>query len=184
MPDSLRFNTDRLLLRSVKLDDAKAIFSYRSDTVSNQFQGWIPKNIDEVSSFLNHGVSSTINVSGTWYQLAIVKKDDRQLIGDIGIHFLDDGGHQVEIGYTLNRNEQGKGYAAEALTNIINYLFHELNKHRIIASIDPRNEKSIRLVQRLGFRKEAHFRESLRINGEWVDDLIYAVLKKEWCERN
>jgi RimJ/RimL family protein N-acetyltransferase len=184
MPESLRIITERLLLRSVKLDDAKAIFSYRSDAVSNQFQGWIPKTVNDVSDFLKSRVSSTINVTGTWYQLAIVKKDDRQLIGDIGIHFLDEGSHQVEIGYTLHRNEQGKGYAAEALSGTINYLFHELNKHRITASIDPRNEKSIRLVERLGFRKEAHFRESLLINGEWVDDVVYAILKEEWCELN
>ena len=66
---------------------------------------------------------------------------------------------------------------------MINYLFSELNKHRIIASIDPKNINSIRLVERIGFRKEAHFIESLWINGQWVDDLVYALIEKDWESR-
>lgn len=96
------------------------------------------------------------------------------------MHFLDDEKYQVEIGFTLDKNEQGKGFASEAVKETINFLFNDLNKRRIIASIDPRNGKSIALVERLGFRKEAHFKESLLINGEWVDDVVYAVLKDEW----
>jgi len=59
-----------------------------------------------------------------------------------------------------------------------------LNKHRIIASIDPDDKNSIRLVERIGFRKEAHFVESLLINGKWVDDLIYALIEKDWNKIN
>ena len=63
---------------------------------------------------------------------------------------------------------------------LIDYLFKELNKHRIIGSIDPSNIKSINLLEKLGFRREAHFKGSILVNGEWMDDLIYAILKKEW----
>jgi len=67
---------------------------------------------------------------------------------------------------------------------VIDYLFNDLNKHRIIASIDPNNTNSIRLVERIGFRKEAHFVESLLINGKWADDLIYALIEKDWHKKN
>lgn len=117
---------------------------------------------------------------GIWSQFVIIRKENLELIGDIGVHFLASDAFQVEIGCTLNKNHQGKGYATEALTETINYLFDVLNKRRIVASIDPRNQPSISLFERLGFRKEAHFRESLFINGEWVDDLVYAILKDEW----
>lgn len=181
MADSIRIVSERVLLRTVRLDDAKSIYSYRSDAVINQYQGWIPKTLHDVENFIKNGLSATINFTGTWYQLAIIEKKNQKLIGDIGIHFLD-ADFQVEIGFTLDRHKQGKGYATEAVKALINYLFDELNKRRIIASIDPRNEKSVALVERLGFRKEAHFKESLLINGEWVDDLIYAVLKEEWLK--
>ena len=87
---------------------------------------------------------------------------------------------QVEVGCTLKKTFQGKGYATEALTAMVNYFFTILKKHRIVASIDPRNTASIRLIERLGFRKEAHFKESYFLRGEWVDDIIYAMLDKDW----
>lgn len=62
----------------------------------------------------------------------------------------------------------------------INFLFRELGKHRIICSVDPRNLKSEALLKRLGFRKEAHFKKSLFLFNEWVDDMIYALLSEEW----
>jgi RimJ/RimL family protein N-acetyltransferase len=177
---NLAMKTARLLLRPIRLDDAEAVFTYRSDLITNQYQGWIPKTIHDVYDFIEKRVTSTIDVVNTWYQLVITRKKDGELIGDIGIHFLDSDKKQVEIGYTLDKNQHGKGYATEAVTEIINYLFNELNKRRIITSMDPRNIKSIKLVERLGFRKEAHFKESIFMNGEWADDFVYAILKDEW----
>jgi len=62
----------------------------------------------------------------------------------------------------------------------IDYLFTTLNKHKITGSVDPKNIDSIRLLERLNFRKEAHYKESLLVNGEWKDDIIYGILKSEW----
>jgi len=98
----------------------------------------------------------------------------------LGIHFFDNSNKQVEIGCTLNKYFQNKGYATESMKIVIDYLFKKLNKHRIIASIDPGNKRSVQLVERIGFRKEAHFVESLLMNGKWVDDLIYALIEKDW----
>lgn len=92
----------------------------------------------------------------------------------------DSENRQVELGYTLHKDFRGMGYATEALSAIIDHLIFDLKKHRITASIDPRNMSSIRLIERLGFRKEAHFKQSLFFHGEWVDDLIYAMLAEEW----
>ena len=184
MTDDLKINTDRLFLRPINLDNVEAIFKYRSDAVSNKYQGWIPETTNDVKDFINDRVSAIIDLFDTWYQFVIIKKDDLKLIGDIGVHFLDKNDKQVEIGITLDKNFQGKGYATEALIQIINYLFTDLNKHRISTSIDPRNLKSIALVERLGFRKEAHFKESILIDGVWHDDLVYAILKEEWCKKN
>ena len=183
MKKTIELNTERLHLRPIRLSDAEAILKYRSDSVTNIYQGWIPKTIDDVIDFITNKVSLEINLSGSWYQLVIIKKDDLELIGDLGIHFLDKNNKQAELGCTLAKNHQGKGYAAEALNAVIIYLFNELDKHRIIASIDPENTKSISLFNRLGFRKEAHFKKSILINGKWTDDVIYAILKDEWIRK-
>ncbi|PLX17598.1 MAG: GNAT family N-acetyltransferase [Marinilabiliales bacterium] len=179
----LEINTDRLVLRTISIHDTEAILKYRSDDNANKYQGWIPNSIEDVFEFINKRVVPEINQPNTWHQLVIIQKDSNEIIGDIGIHFMDQEGLQVEVGFTLDKNHQGKGYATESIQKVIGYLFNILNKHRVVASVDPRNKKSIRLLERLGFRKEAHFKKSLLMNGVWVDDIIYAILKEEWLEK-
>ena len=178
--NGILIKSERLLLRPIQMDDADSIFLYRSNAEVNQYQGWIPKTISDVHDFIAHKVSPEINRPGTWVQFAIIKKDDDELIGDIGVHFLDSDDFQVELGCTVNQKYHGKGYATEALKSTINYLFDELGKHRIIASIDSRNQPSIRLIERLGFRKKGLVKEHSELNSEWVNDLVYAMLKDEW----
>jgi RimJ/RimL family protein N-acetyltransferase len=174
---TLKLQTNRLSLRTIEDTDAQSIFNYRSDSETNKYQSWIPKTINDVNVFLSK-TSSDFNISNTWFQFVIIENNNSNIIGDIGVHFIDE--EQVEIGCTLAKEYHGNGYATEAMKSVIDHLFIQLNKHRIIASIDPNNFSSIELVERLGFRKEAHFKESLFINGEWVDDIVYAILKKEW----
>lgn len=173
--------TERLIIRPINIDNKNEIFEYRSDAETNKYQGWIPKTIDDVETFIGK-ISKQMNEPGTWFQFVIIEKETQKVVGDLGIHFFDSENKQVEIGCTLNKKFQNKGYATESVKRVIDYLFKELNKHRIITSIDPNNENSIRLVERIGFRKEAHFVESLFINGKWVDDLIYALIEKDWTK--
>ena len=173
----MQITTERLLLRPIHQKDAGAVFAYRSDQLTNQYQGWIPETPEDMVDFIQNKVCAMMNRPGTWVQLVVVSKQNGTIIGDVGIHFLDPEGYQAELGCTIAKNYHGHGYATEAMCAIINFLFNELNKHRITASIDPRNTASIKLVERLGFRLEAHFRESLLLNGVWVDDLVYGILK-------
>jgi RimJ/RimL family protein N-acetyltransferase len=180
MESPVRIVTERLILRPLRLEDAGAWFGYRSDPVANHYQGWIPGQIQDVIDFIRSRISPEFDRPGTWFQMSVLIRENKKMIGDIGIHFLDFDRSQVELGYTLDKNYQGYGYASEALSAVIDYLFVSLDKHRIIASVDPRNLKSIRLVERLGFRKEAHFHENMLINNEWTDTLVFAVLNEEW----
>lgn len=175
----MKLVTERLILRPIKLEDKHVILDYRSDEEANKYQGWIPKTLEDVEEFIAK-LSPKPNLPGSWFQLAILEKESGRIIGDLGIHFLEEEIQQVELGYTLNKNYQGKGYATEALKSAINYLFIEQKKHRITASVDPGNLPSCKLLERLDFRKEAHLIESLCFNGKWVDDVIYAMLAREW----
>lgn len=161
----MELETDRLHIRPVSIEDIESIFKYRSDSETNKYQGWIPKKIEEVEAFIS-GISKEINIPETWFQFVIIEQQSNLLIGDLGVHFIDPENKQVEVGCTLDKEYHGKGYATEALRSIIEYLLNTLKKHRIVTSIDPSNLNSIKLVKRLGFRKEAHFVESLFINGE------------------
>jgi RimJ/RimL family protein N-acetyltransferase len=166
------------------MEDKEAMYRYRSDSDTNKYLSLIPQSVEDVADFIGK-TSFVLNVPGTWFQLVMIEQASNILIGDIGIHFLDTDpeNRQVEIGYTLDKEFRNKGYATEALTAVIDYLINSLNKHRITASIDPVNTDSIRLIERLGFRKEGHFVESVFFHGKWVDDLVYALLAKEWKEK-
>ena len=171
--------TEHLLLRPLAPEDAPQIFAYRSDAANNLYQGWIPESLNEVVRFIERQTAE-FNIPETWYQLAIVEKSSARVVGDLGVHFVDVANQQCEVGCTLGKEHQGRGLATAAMKAVVDLLFVELEKHRVTASVDPRNLRSIALVERLGFRREAHFRESLFLKGEWVDDVIYAVLGKEW----
>lgn len=179
MTNEIELETARLIIRAIEEKDATSIFKYRSDKVTNQYQGWIPEKLEEVESFIKK-TAKEFNLVDTWFQLVIINKENQALIGDIGLHFIVPENKQVEIGCTIAKAHQNKGYAVESLKKVIDFLFIELHKHRIIASVDPNNISSIHLMERLGFRKEAHFKESLLVKGQWVDDIVYAMLKKEW----
>jgi len=171
--------TERVLLRPIESKDNEQVFSYRSDTETNKYQGFVPKELEEVNSFIAKNPAE-INQPESWFQFVIIEKKSKTIIGDIGIHFIGADGFQSELGCTLSEQYQGRGFATEAMKIIIDYLFKSLNKHRITCSVDPKNIGSIKLLERLDFRKEAHFIKSLLIDGEWTDDILFAMLKSEW----
>ncbi len=179
----MKLQTSRLTLRPINPNDSHEIFNYRSDTAANKYQGWIPETIDDVVIFIEK-TAKQLDEPETWFQFVILENKTQKIIGDLGIHFFGDENKQAEIGCTLNKSFQNKGYATEAVKRVIDYLFNELNKHRIMTSIDPDNHDSIRLVERIGFRKEAHFVESYWTNGKWVDDIVYALIEKNWEKLN
>jgi RimJ/RimL family protein N-acetyltransferase len=100
------------------------------------------------------------------------------MIGDLGLHFV--GGDQAEIGYTLSPQHQGHGYAFEAVTAALEYLFTTLEKHRVIARVDPENRRSVRLLERIGMRREAHHISAYPTEDGWSDECVYAMLRQEW----
>jgi RimJ/RimL family protein N-acetyltransferase len=159
------------------------MFDYRSDSEVCRYQSFEPGSLGDIEAFIGRLQGNLFDVPGTWFQLAIRLQESGQLIGDFGIHFLADEPRQVEIGFTLSPHYQGRGYATEAVIGVFDYLFGPLQKRRVFASVDPRNEPSVALLKRVGMRQEAHFRKSLWFKGEWVDDVVFGILVEEWNGR-
>ena len=175
--------TERLVLRPLRPADSAAMFRYRSDPKVCRYQMWEPSSAAEVEEFIAGMAAREPDTPGTWYQLAICRRETGQMVGDCGLRFPLGRDHETEFGITLAPEFHGKGYATEALEAVLYYLFDTLGKHRAFGSIDPRNHASLRLMERTGLRREAHFRESLCFKGGWADDVIYAILRREFEER-
>jgi len=88
----------------------------------------------------------------------------------------------AEIGWALHPNFQGKRYAREATTALMDVAFTELGLHRVFATLDPRNTDSVKLCVALGMRHEAHHVEDMWFKGAWADTGIYAILDREWAQ--
>ena len=86
------------------------------------------------------------------------------------------------IGWTLGKADEGKGYATEAASALLDCLFGALGFHRVYALTSPKNTRSWRLMERLGMRREAHFRQNCFSEGKWEDEYAYATLAWEWAE--
>jgi RimJ/RimL family protein N-acetyltransferase len=181
LPDP-EITTDRLILSRLSAADAATLFAYRSLPEVSRYQGWEPESLDDAAGFVERLASTEFDTPGTWFQFGVRQRESGELIGDLGVHFLEDG-QQAEIGFTLAPASQGRGLGAEAVVGVLDFLFGRLGKHRVFASVDPRNQPSLRLLRRVGMRQEAHFRRSLLFKGEWSDDVVFAVLHSEWIER-
>ena len=159
------------------------LFGYRSDPMVGRCQTWMPRALEDVRRFIDSLQAIAFDTPGTWFQLGIRLRERGELVGDLGVHFPADDQHQAEIGVTVAPGHQGRGVGSEAVVAVLGHLFGPLQKHRVCASVDPRNQPSIALLERVGMRREAHFRESLWFKGQWVDDLVFAILESEWKVR-
>jgi RimJ/RimL family protein N-acetyltransferase len=174
--------TARLMLRRLGLKDAQDVFRYRSLAEVRRFQTWEPASLTEVESMLQSNPEDA-DAPGTWLQLALERREAGELVGDIGLHFPARDRAQAEVGITVAPAHQGRGYAVEALSAALGYLFDALGKHRVYASSDPANRASIHLLERAGMRQEGHLVESLWFKGRWADDLLFGLLDREWRAR-
>ena len=117
---------------------------------------------------------------GGWVQIGIADRTTDRLLGDCALHLQEYEPRIAEIGITLATSAQGAGYATEALQALFQYLFNDLQLHRVIAITDCLNLPTARLLERIGMRREAHFRQNIWFKGAWGDEFQYALLREEW----
>jgi RimJ/RimL family protein N-acetyltransferase len=124
--------------------------------------------------------ATAIQREGDAIQLAMVLPHAGSVIGHVNLALVSSAHRQGEIGFVLHPDHSGKGYAREASLVLMRLGFDELGLHRIFGRCDARNESSARLMERLGMRREAHLHENELVKGEWTDELVYAMLDREW----
>jgi RimJ/RimL family protein N-acetyltransferase len=175
-----RIDSERLTLAPLRDDDAAALFAYRGDDAVARYQGWKPASVEDAAAFIATQAAQPFGQPDSWCQLAIRARGSDELLGDFGVHFPPSMDGPIEFGVSLRPDQQGKGYAREAMAAAIGQAFEHWGYRRLVGSVDPRNLASMALCRSLGLRQEAHHVESYRFRGEWVDDVIFALLAREW----
>jgi RimJ/RimL family protein N-acetyltransferase len=185
MSEFERLDTTRLMIRHLRESDLETLVNYRSDNEANRWQIWsendIARGYDTArgAALIERTASKSPFAVDDSFQFGVALRSTDQLIGDVYLG-MDKTGRQAELGYTFDKQMQGKGYATEALTKLLDHVFLEIGLHRVHATTDPRNEASVRLLRRLGMRQEGHLKQNLWFYGEWADDLLFAILASEW----
>lgn len=180
----VRLETPRLVIRRFTLEDAEALARYRSIPEVARFQSWeAPFSVARAVAFVDWLLTHEPDEPGEWYQLAIAPREDPgRIVGDCAFQPRATEPRIVDVGFTLDPAAQGRGYATEAVGELIRYLFEARGKHKVCADCDTRNEASWRLLERLGFRREAVLRESYADGADWADEYLYGLLDREWTE--
>lgn len=177
-------DSDRLRLRRFTPADLTTFVAYRSDPEVARYQDWdAPYPRADGERLISGLLGQHPDTAGQWFQFAVVLRGTGELIGDCASGTDANDPRQAEIGFTLRPEFQGHGYATEAARELLGYLFGARSKHRVTARCDARNAASVAVLERLGMRREGHLRESTWAKGEWTDDLLYAVLDREWRPR-
>ncbi len=173
--------TPRLLLRPFQSADIEPFAAYRSDPEVARYQSWeAPYSTQQAAAFIAELQTIKPGTPGEWYQLAIERQAQPGLIGDCAFHVFLHNPQQAEIGFSLAAQHQRQGYASEAVSRLLAYLFTDLNLHRVTATCDALNHASAHLLERVGMRREAHYLENTWFKGAWGSEYAYALLRREW----
>lgn len=173
--------TERLILRRFTLEDVPAMHAYASKPDVARYMLWDPLSLEEVEARITRWVEREGDrEEGQSLSYAVTLKNGGTMIGDCGLVFHDEEARQGEIGYSFHPDYHGQGYATEAAREMLRLGFERCNRHRIYGRCDGRNDGSSRLMERLGMRREAHFREHAIFKGGWDDEYYYAILEDEW----
>lgn len=169
--------TERLRLRLLTTADVDAVHRYQSREDVCRYLLFEPRDREAVAAKLaEHALHTTLAARGDYWQLAVERLDDGALIGDLYFALTDPEGGVAEIGWTFHPEVHGQGFATEAARAMLELAFGELRLSRVVAELDPCNERSITLCQRLGLVEEAHFVEDLFFKGDWASTGAYARL--------
>ncbi len=175
--------SDRLAVRRFQDSDLAAFLAYRNDPAVSRYQNWDSLSAPRAQALLQEQRHLEPGTPGPWFQFALALKDSGQLVGDCGLQVLLHDARQAQVSVSLAPVHQGAGLGTEAVTTVLDYAFINLDLHRVIAVVDAENGGPVRLLERVGMRREGHFVKNVWFKGRWADEYLYALLQAEWLSR-
>ena len=178
---SLPIETERLILRKYQDRDVRDILEY-----SREANFWLARSLDwtptsdSVKAYFEAQRGQQPESFPQWMNLMMELESERKVVGCVGIGVTNKEQGQASIGWMLSCRYQGQGLATEAAQALVDFGFDSMGLHRIFARTGKANTRSWLLMERLGMRREAHFRQSHKVRDEWDDEFVYAILAHEW----
>ena len=149
--------TERLLLRRSRPEDAATISAYRSDPNVNRQQGWDRTDLEGVLADIVEMSGRSPGEPGGWVQFTVEERGGGRIVGDVGLSVADGEPGVIKVGYTIDPAFQGLGYATEAIRALVEYAFETLGAELVRAHASAENTPSIRVAEKVGMRLVERF---------------------------
>lgn len=171
---------DDLVLRQISYDDIQDYYDYLSDEEVIRYvpEECIPRNIDRAKEEIDYTLDLFRYKRSVYW--AIAQQKDNKLIGSIGFNYWNRDHARAEISYDLAKRFWGKGVMTKAVKAVLGFGYVQMNLHRIEATVTPTNHGSLRVLQKLNFKKEGVLREQKLLHGKFHDAIILSLLKQEY----
>lgn len=173
--------TERLLLRPFERADVPHVARYHLLPAVQRYLVRPTRYREDVAAAVEV-MRGQIGLQRPGYRLtlAMQRKGDLALLGHVSLHWSDATAGQGELLFAIDPAYAGNGFLTEALTAMLNLAFDHFHIHRVFVRCDGRNHHSAKLMQKLGMRLEAHYREHALFQGEWDEEMHFAILDREW----
>jgi [ribosomal protein S5]-alanine N-acetyltransferase len=178
MAEIAAIETQRLILRELSEDDFDDIHEFKSDPQVVKYLTWGPNSREQTLQSLRKQTAFQNEENRQMYVLAVEMKSTKKVIGNA--LFMVRDCKTAEIGYFINSNYWKQGYGIEIVNGLLYLGFNTLDVHRIYAVCDVENAGSVKLLSKIGFRKEGHFLKNLKVKGQWRDNYLFAMLNEEF----
>jgi ribosomal-protein-alanine N-acetyltransferase len=179
-PNQINFETDRLIIEEITLDDLENIHLLHSIPEVDEFNTLgIPKDIKETKKLIEPLLEGKSEFPRGSYEWKIIEKNSKTFIGVAGMVLSNDKFRLGEIYYKLHPKFWGQGYAAELAKRLVSLGFDDFNLHKVEAGVAVGNEKSVRVLEKTGMIREGLRRKILPIRGEWLDNYHYAIVESD-----
>ena len=170
--------TDRLILRPMRMSDAKDVYAYARDPEVSRHVLWSAHtSLSQSRAFLRSAIRQYRR--GEPGSFAIVLKASGRMIGTVGFMWIDREYKSAEVGYSLGRAYWNRGIMTEALRAVVAYGFDQLGLNRVEAQHETDNPASGRVMAHVGMQYEGTLRQRVKNKGKFVDVALYAILRSD-----
>lgn len=177
----LPIDTDRLWLRGFEGADIDELTGYYGLPEAQRYLDLKARDKADVKEALEAmRMQTRLTRPGDTLTLAVERKSDGRLVGHVSLIWTDATASQAELRFFFDPSVQRQNYGAESLRKLLDIGFEDFGFHRVFARCGGKSQGSAKLLKDLGLRLEAHFREHALFQGEWDEEMHFAILDREW----